>query len=76
MSSEKYTPTMEDVRTMYVSAAQGPHDDDEVAIESAAEFDQFVTKIKADAFDEALGRCNDYWPYVPNPYREDGDNDE
>lgn len=61
-----YTPTTEEVRNRYLS---------EVFPEDEAEFDRWLTQIKAEAWDEGKEygerRANREIPFQLNPYREE-----
>lgn len=72
-----YTPDEEQVREQYTR--EQPPQVGTVA-EKHAEFDRFIAKVKADAWDEGLDEGRDRWmdsrefgdPPV-NPYRQEGE---
>lgn len=62
MADQPYTPDEFNVRMAWITTGTGPEDN------LNAEFDRFVAKVKATAFNEGLtsGICAQ--SYVPNPY--------
>lgn len=72
MSEQPYTPDEFNVRMEWVTNGIGPDDD------LNAEFDRFIAKVKADAWDEGWADCDEWRRMAPasqsepdNPYRQE-----
>ena len=71
MTSE-YTPTEDEIRSLYVMGRVSLETTAQVLADSPAEFDRFIARIKAEAWDEgyAAGQTDDEFE-ATNPYREE-----
>lgn len=90
MSSEKYTPSLEDARQTYAYIRGGLDHDDGYAPFTQVhleDFDRIIAEVRAEAWDE--GASDGQWNLehegqiergtrqpITNPYRENGDNNE
>ena len=74
MTSE-YTPTEDEIRSLYVMGRVTLETTAQVLVDSPAEFDRFIARIKAEAWEEGYEAAARYHDLdtefaAPNPYRE------